>query len=149
MTMSRKKGQIKFFATSSSFCMWAIFEAISIVVCLFISTKADNRLPRDPKENCLRGRQKLSTSSCKDLFEEENKFPARELICLLMSCSNMNHRHSEGACCKHIRRSNRTFGKKFGTRKRWIQKASIRMWWNEERLACHTEKKSWRKSKYA
>lgn len=59
------------------FCMQAIFEVISIAVCLFISTKADDRLPRDPKQNCLRGRQKLSTSSCKDLFEEENKFPAR------------------------------------------------------------------------
>lgn len=50
-----------------------------MVVCLFISTKAADRLPRDPKENCLRGRQKLSTSSCKDLFEEENKFPAKEV----------------------------------------------------------------------
>lgn len=55
--------------------MQAIFEVISIVVCL----KAADRLSRDPKENCLRGRQKLSTSSCKDLFEEENKFSAREV----------------------------------------------------------------------
>lgn len=59
--------------------MQTIFEVISIVVCLFISTKAADSLPRDPKENCLRGRQKLSTSSCKDLFEEENKFAAREV----------------------------------------------------------------------
>lgn len=77
--MSRKKGQNNVLATCSDFYMQAIFEVISITVCLFISTKAADRLPRDPKENCLRGRQKLSTSSCKDLFEEENKFPAREV----------------------------------------------------------------------
>lgn len=77
--MSRKKGQNNVLTTCSNFYMQAIFEVISIVVCLFISTKAADRLPRDPKENCLRGRQKLSTSSCKHLFEEENKFPSREV----------------------------------------------------------------------
>lgn len=90
--------------------MQAIFEIISIVVCLLISTKAADRLSRDPKENCLGGRQKLSTSSCKDLFEKENKFPAREVDMLA-------DEHLKGACCKHIHRRNRTFGKKIGTRK--------------------------------
>lgn len=30
----------------------------------------------------------------------------------------MKHRYLEGACCKHTHRRNRTFGKKFGTRKK-------------------------------
>lgn len=55
-----------------NFHMQAILEGIGIVVFLFISTKAADRLPRDPKENCLRGRQKLSMSRCKDLSVEEN-----------------------------------------------------------------------------
>lgn len=47
----KKKGQSSALTTCSKFYMQAMFEVISIVVFLFISTKAADRLPRDPKEN--------------------------------------------------------------------------------------------------
>jgi len=54
--MSRKKkGQSSALTTCSKFYMQAMFEVISIVVFLFISTKAADRLPRDPKENGTSG----------------------------------------------------------------------------------------------